>query len=80
MVENSWCPASCSPVSSSFSCPKYPLASFTMAEGTSNSMEGQAKKGEDQQPAKTASLMQQLIDPLAKQVLSEKPGNSSQGE
>lgn len=80
MVENLSCPASCSPVSSSFSCLKYPLAFFTMAEGTSNLMESQAKEGEDQQPAKTVSLMRQLIDALAKQVPSKKLGNSSQGE
>ena len=51
-----------------------------MAEGTSNLIEGQAKEGEDQQPAKMASLIGQLIGALAKQVPSKKPGNSSQGE
>ena len=51
-----------------------------MAEDASNSTEGQVKEGAEQPPSETASLMRQLIDAFAKQVPSEKPGNSSQGE
>ena len=67
------------------SCQANLVASYTpkplkMAEGASNTTEGQPKEKEDIQPSDTASLMRQLIDALAKQVPRNKPGSSSQGE
>ena len=64
------------------SCQANPVASYTpkplkMAEGASNTIEGQPKEKEDIQPSDTVSLMRQLIDVLAKQVPRDKPGSSA---